>query len=117
MAAVAEVPARDSEVQPPTTTHPGKQASCSSVAMPDFQVSIVVSVARDYDYYPEKKSPALDFDDIPIGEGDDESFGSAEYGEEATAFNEDGSFIGVYSKDKKSPNAPPAYQPATESNV
>lgn len=85
--------------------------------MPDFQVAIVVSVARDYDYYPEKKSPALDFDDIPIGEGDDESFGSAEYGEEATAFNEDGSFIGVYSKDKKSPNAPPAYQPATESNV
>ena len=25
----------------------------------------------DYDYFPEKKSPALDFDDIPIGEGDD----------------------------------------------
>ena len=86
--------------------------------MPDFQVAVVVSVTRDYDYYPEKKSPALDFDDIPIGEGDDESFGSAEYGEEATAFNEDGSFIGVYSKDKKgSANSPPAYQPATESNV
>jgi len=60
---------------------------------------------------------ALDFDDIPIGEGDDESFGSAEYGEEATAFNEDGSFIGVYSKGKKA-NGPPAYQQAhTESNV
>ncbi|KAK7091134.1 neuroglian-like [Littorina saxatilis] len=70
----------------------------------------------DYDYYPEKKSPALDFDDIPIGEGDDESFGSAEYGEEATAFNEDGSFIGVYSKGKKA--APPAYQPPkSESDV
>ncbi|XP_025090623.1 neurofascin-like [Pomacea canaliculata] len=67
----------------------------------------------DYDEYPEKKPPRdLEFDDIPIGEGDDESF--SEYGEEPSNFNEDGSFIGVYSKDTKKP---PRQPNPTESNV
>ena len=69
-------------------------------------------VPSDYDLLPEKKQPSLDFDDIPMG--DDESFGSDDYGDEATAFNEDGSFIGQYAKTKK--GGPPAYHPA-ESNV
>lgn len=67
----------------------------------------------DYDFPPEKKPPNLDFDDMPLG--DDESFGSEYGGEEATAFNEDGSFIGVYSKGSKK-GGPPGYQ-AAESNV
>lgn len=57
----------------------------------------------------------VDFDGFP--DDDNESFGS-EYDGETTAFNEDGSFIGVYSKDKKGGQGPPAYKPpATESNV
>jgi hypothetical protein len=59
----------------------------------------------------------VDFDGFP--DDDNESFGS-EYDGETTAFNEDGSFIGVYNgKDKKGQNqGPPAYKPpASESNV
>lgn len=74
---------------------------------------ILLTYYSDYDEYPEKKPPRdLEFDDIPIGEGDDESF--SEYGEEPSNFNEDGSFIGVYSKDTKKP---PRQPNPTESNV
>nr|KAG5690508.1 hypothetical protein BaRGS_008935 [Batillaria attramentaria] len=76
----------------------------------------------EFDDYPEKGKPPpgnFDFDDIPIGVDDDDDF-EGEYGEEATAFNEDGSFIGVYTKDNKSkPPQPPPYSAGgpTESNV
>lgn len=40
----------------------------------------------------------MDFDDFP--DDDNDSFGS-EYDQETTAFNEDGSFIGVYTKGNK----------------
>lgn len=82
----------------------------------------------DYDDYPEKgKLPAgpIDFEDIPIGVDDDDDF-EGEYGEEATAFNEDGSFIGVYTRDNKNKaSQPPPYSAGggggpegpTESNV
>ncbi|XP_070208211.1 neuroglian-like [Littorina saxatilis] len=54
-----------------------------------------------YDLTIKKRSAAFGFDTIPIiAEDDNESFGS-EYGEEAMAFNEDGSFIGKYSQGKK----------------
>ena len=76
-------------------------------------IMLCLSVARNYDLLPEKKQPNLDFDDIPMG--DDESFGSAEYGDEATAFNEDGSFIGEYLKGKKG-SGPPGYN-SNVSNV
>lgn len=60
----------------------------------------------DYNDLDAKKTPVnFDFDDIPLGEGDDESF--SEYGEEQTRFNEDGSFIGVYSQDTKKPPGQP----------
>merc|ERR1719239_539838 len=50
----------------------------------------------DYDDYQDRKPKGdLEYDDVPIG-GDDESL--AEYGDEATYFNEDGSFIGIYQK-------------------
>ncbi|XP_025090626.1 neural cell adhesion molecule L1-like protein [Pomacea canaliculata] len=52
----------------------------------------------DFDEYPTKRPQHdLDFNAIPVGEGDDENF--AEYGGEPSKFNEDGSFIGTYSKD------------------
>lgn len=50
--------------------------------------------------------------DIPMNEGD-ENF--SEYGEEATHFNEDGSFIGVYKDNKKPPPSTPLKP--SESNV
>lgn len=67
----------------------------------------------DYNDLDAKKTPVnFDFDDIPLGEGDDESF--SEYGEEQTRFNEDGSFIGVYADDTKKP---PQHLTSTESLV
>ncbi|KAL8575029.1 hypothetical protein ACOMHN_063561 [Nucella lapillus] len=62
----------------------------------------------DYDFLPEKKGPNMDFDDDQIPLGDDESFGSEYGGEEDTAFNERGSFIGLY-KGGSGKVGPPAY--------
>ena len=69
----------------------------------------------------------LDVHKIPNGERDNDSFASAEYGAEETAFNEDGSFIGVYhSREEQeegapsappAPPAPPAYHEVAESVV
>lgn len=77
------------------------------------------SSIRDCDeLYPEEmKASVLDIHNIPCGERDDESFGSAEYYAEQTAFNEDGSFIGVYHSRGSEESAPPTYQPAIESDV
>ncbi|XP_076437955.1 neurofascin-like [Babylonia areolata] len=61
-------------------------------------------LSRASDPYQKPKPGQLDMDGQSIG--DDESFGSAEYGAEQSAFNEDGSFIGVY-KGKDNP----AFQP------
>ena len=64
----------------------------------------------DYAYVDRKPRGDLEYDDVPIG-GDDESLG--EYGDdEATYFNEDGSFIGIYQKKEA-----PRQQRATESAI
>ena len=68
-------------------------------------------------YPDEKKASVLNIHNIPGGERDDESFGSAEYYAEQTAFNEDGSFIGVYQSRVQEQTGPPAHRPAIESNV
>lgn len=74
----------------------------------------------DYDDYPEKgKQPPsnFDFEDLPFEDDDDFE---GEYDRETQAFNEDGSFIGVYRQENKNKGPrPPPYSPEgpTESNV
>ncbi|KAK7091136.1 neural cell adhesion molecule L1-like [Littorina saxatilis] len=72
-----------------------------------------------YDYPENSRSrTALDIDDLPREmEGDNESFGSSEYGDEASAFNEDGSFIGVYSSPERKPPVENNVHPTGESVV
>lgn len=71
--------------------------------------------SSDYTDSTEKKPlGSIEFGDLAVGE-DDESF--SEYGEETTRFNEDGSFIGIYSPDVSNDQKPsPAYL-IEESNV